>query len=93
LQSEFVEVNCATLRGDAAMSTLFGHVARINLWTFRRPDQRGGRSCGNPKIARVLAADTGSGLEDTLSAAQIEALDLFDRLVTRGLIGAREGSA
>jgi transcriptional regulatory protein RtcR len=23
---EFVEVNCATLRGDAAMSTLFGHV-------------------------------------------------------------------
>jgi transcriptional regulatory protein RtcR len=26
LQGEFVEVNCATLRGDAAMSTLFGHV-------------------------------------------------------------------
>jgi len=25
LQGEFVEVNCATLRGDAAMSTLFGH--------------------------------------------------------------------
>ena len=26
LKGEFVEVNCATLRGDAAMSTLFGHV-------------------------------------------------------------------
>jgi transcriptional regulatory protein RtcR len=26
LQGEFVEVNCATLRGDAAISTLFGHV-------------------------------------------------------------------
>lgn len=26
VQGEFVEVNCATLRGDAAMSTLFGHV-------------------------------------------------------------------
>lgn len=25
LHGEFVEVNCATLRGDAAMSTLFGH--------------------------------------------------------------------
>ncbi|MCH2204496.1 MAG: RNA repair transcriptional activator RtcR [Lentisphaerales bacterium] len=25
LQGNFVEVNCATLRGDAAMSTLFGH--------------------------------------------------------------------
>lgn len=26
VEGEFVEVNCATLRGDAAMSTLFGHV-------------------------------------------------------------------
>jgi transcriptional regulatory protein RtcR len=26
LAGEFVEVNCATLRGDAAMSTLFGHI-------------------------------------------------------------------
>lgn len=26
IQGEFVEVNCATLRGDAALSTLFGHV-------------------------------------------------------------------
>jgi transcriptional regulatory protein RtcR len=26
LKGEFVEVNCATLRGDAAMSTLFGHI-------------------------------------------------------------------
>jgi transcriptional regulatory protein RtcR len=26
LKGKFVEVNCATLRGDAAMSTLFGHV-------------------------------------------------------------------
>jgi transcriptional regulatory protein RtcR len=26
VQGEFVEVNCATLRGDAALSTLFGHV-------------------------------------------------------------------
>jgi transcriptional regulatory protein RtcR len=26
LKGEFVEVNCATLRGDAAMSTLFGHL-------------------------------------------------------------------
>lgn len=26
LEGNFVEVNCATLRGDAAMSTLFGHV-------------------------------------------------------------------
>ncbi|WP_374335224.1 RNA repair transcriptional activator RtcR [Leeia sp.] len=26
LQGRFVEVNCATLRGDSAMSTLFGHV-------------------------------------------------------------------
>jgi len=26
LKGEFVEVNCATLRGDTAMSTLFGHV-------------------------------------------------------------------
>lgn len=25
LQGDFVEVNCATLRGDSAMSTLFGH--------------------------------------------------------------------
>ncbi len=25
IEGEFVEVNCATLRGDAAMSTLFGH--------------------------------------------------------------------
>ncbi len=25
LQGDFVQVNCATLRGDAAMSTLFGH--------------------------------------------------------------------
>jgi len=26
LKGEFVEINCATLRGDTAMSTLFGHV-------------------------------------------------------------------
>jgi transcriptional regulatory protein RtcR len=26
MAGELVEVNCATLRGDAAMSTLFGHV-------------------------------------------------------------------
>ena len=26
MRGKFVEVNCATLRGDAAMSTLFGHV-------------------------------------------------------------------
>ena len=26
LKGKFVEINCATLRGDAAMSTLFGHV-------------------------------------------------------------------
>ncbi|MET0535109.1 MAG: RNA repair transcriptional activator RtcR [Steroidobacter sp.] len=26
IQGEFVEVNCATLRGDSALSTLFGHV-------------------------------------------------------------------
>ncbi len=26
LQGEFIEVNCATLRGDNAMSTLFGHL-------------------------------------------------------------------
>jgi transcriptional regulatory protein RtcR len=26
ISGEFVEVNCATLRGDSAMSTLFGHV-------------------------------------------------------------------
>jgi transcriptional regulatory protein RtcR len=26
LRGQFVELNCATLRGDAAMSTLFGHV-------------------------------------------------------------------
>lgn len=26
LEGKFVEVNCATLRGDSAMSTLFGHV-------------------------------------------------------------------
>ena len=26
MQGEFVEVNCATLRGDAALSTLFGHI-------------------------------------------------------------------
>lgn len=26
VEGEFVEVNCATLRGDTAMSTLFGHV-------------------------------------------------------------------
>jgi transcriptional regulatory protein RtcR len=26
LEGEFVDVNCATLRGDAAMSTLFGHL-------------------------------------------------------------------
>ena len=26
MQGPFVEVNCATLRGDAAMSALFGHV-------------------------------------------------------------------
>ena len=26
LQGRFVEVNCATLRGDGAMSTLFGHI-------------------------------------------------------------------
>ena len=26
IEGRFVEVNCATLRGDAAMSTLFGHV-------------------------------------------------------------------
>ena len=26
IEGEFVEINCATLRGDTAMSTLFGHV-------------------------------------------------------------------
>ncbi|MCQ4438282.1 sigma-54 factor interaction domain-containing protein, partial [Clostridioides difficile] len=26
LAGPFIEINCATLRGDAAMSTLFGHV-------------------------------------------------------------------
>ncbi len=25
MKGEFVDVNCATLRGDGAMSTLFGH--------------------------------------------------------------------
>ncbi len=26
IEGRFVEVNCATLRGDGAMSTLFGHI-------------------------------------------------------------------
>lgn len=26
LSGRFIDVNCATLRGDSAMSTLFGHI-------------------------------------------------------------------
>ncbi|MBN3759858.1 RNA repair transcriptional activator RtcR [Burkholderia sp. Ac-20365] len=29
LTGQFIEINCATLRGDAAMSTLFGHVKGV----------------------------------------------------------------
>jgi transcriptional regulatory protein RtcR len=43
---ELVEVNCATLRGDAAMSTLFGHVrgaytgaAEVRAGMLRKADQ------------------------------------------------------
>ncbi len=35
VQGEFVEVNCATLRGDTAMSTLFGHVRGAFTGAFR----------------------------------------------------------
>lgn len=39
LEGPFVEVNCATLRGDQAMSTLFGHVA--GAFTGAHSDREG----------------------------------------------------
>ena len=39
LDAPFVEVNCATLRGDAAMSTLFGH--RKGAFTGAQTDREG----------------------------------------------------
>ncbi|MDP0491488.1 MAG: RNA repair transcriptional activator RtcR [Verrucomicrobiota bacterium JB023] len=39
LEGEFVEVNCATLRGDTAASTLFGH--RKGAFTGARSDRAG----------------------------------------------------
>ncbi len=39
IQGRFVEVNCATLRGDAAMSTLFGH--RRGAFTGAAHDREG----------------------------------------------------
>ena len=39
LEGEFVEANCATLRGDAAMSTLFGH--RKGAFTGASADRPG----------------------------------------------------
>ena len=39
VRGEFVEVNCATLRGDAAMSTLFGH--RKGAFTGAMADRTG----------------------------------------------------
>ncbi len=39
LQGEFVEINCATLRGDTAMSTLFGH--RKGAFTGAQADRPG----------------------------------------------------
>ena len=39
VKGEFVEVNCATLRGDAAMSTLFGH--KKGAFTGATADRKG----------------------------------------------------
>jgi transcriptional regulatory protein RtcR len=39
LNGEFVEVNCATLRGDAAMSALFGHIK--GAFTGAQSDRHG----------------------------------------------------
>ena len=39
LSGEFVEVNCATLRGDGAMSTLFGH--KKGAYTGAAADRKG----------------------------------------------------
>ena len=39
MQGEFVEVNCATLRGDGAASTLFGH--RKGAFTGAAADRAG----------------------------------------------------
>ena len=39
MEGEFVEINCATLRGDTAMSTLFGH--RKGAFTGATSDRQG----------------------------------------------------
>ena len=89
LAGQFVEVNCATLRGDTAASTLFGHVRGAFAGAQRdRPGLLRSADGGLLFLDEIgeLGADEQAMLLHALEekrflpvGADAEALDLFDR--------------
>ncbi len=69
LEGPFVEVNCATLRGDAAMSTLFGH--RRGAFTGAVTDRQG----------LLLAADGGQLFLDEVGELGVDEQAMLLRAV------------
>ena len=62
MRGPFVEVNCATLRGDAAMSALFGHVQGAFTGALRRP---AGPAAAAPTAACLFLDEIGElGLDE-----------------------------
>jgi len=73
VSGEFVEVNCATLRGDAAMSAMFGHVKGAFTGALR----------DRPGLLR--AADGGTLLLDEVGELGLDEQAMLLRAVEEGL--------
>ncbi|HGY6173273.1 TPA: RNA repair transcriptional activator RtcR family protein [Escherichia coli] len=82
----FVEVNCATLRGDTAMSALFGHVK--GAFTGARESREGLLDTVEDEINR-LRYNWQESRPSTLTAllgTEAENIDLFDRMQLENVI-------
>ena len=82
VEGDLVEVNCATLRGDGAMSALFGH--KKGSFTGAAADRAGLLRSAD---SGVLCLDEGGGLGLTRSFLMLACFGLGVALLLRGCAG------